>query len=214
MPAKVKGQYEDIETGLYYNRFRYYDPLAGQYISQDPIGLAGGRQLQGYVADPLTQVDVFGLSEGSGTLGNRMVRAGMDHGISPFPKSNFRAHHVIPHEVWTNNQQFFDDIGLGRQGPSKAFPRGLNPKDAAANGVFMPKSEAVGQQYGFEHYHNGSHGTFNADMRANVVDVRDRFRSGAITRTQARKEISALQKAERKRLSKRGPVNGPCDQLR
>ena len=36
-----RAQYEDSETGLYYNRFRYYDSSTGNYISQDPIGLAG-----------------------------------------------------------------------------------------------------------------------------------------------------------------------------
>ena len=40
-PFRWPGQYEDDETGLYYNRFRYYDPEAGEYVSQDPIGLAG-----------------------------------------------------------------------------------------------------------------------------------------------------------------------------
>jgi RHS family protein len=40
-PFRYQGQYEDSETGLYYNRFRYYDPSTGAYISQDPIGLAG-----------------------------------------------------------------------------------------------------------------------------------------------------------------------------
>lgn len=206
-PFRYQGQYEDVETGLYYNRFRYYDPEVGQYISQDPIGLAGGRLLQGYVADPLTQVDVLGLSEGSTTLGNRMSRAGspssFEHGISPFPRGDFRAHHVIPHDVWTQpqNQRFFNDIGLG------------GAKDRAANGVFLPKSEAVGQRYGFENYHSGSHAGYNRDMGASVTDIRDRFNSGAINKTQARKEISALQKAERKRLSERGRVNGPCGRL-
>ena len=38
-PFRYQGQYEDEETGLYYNRFRYYDSNAGSYISQDPIGL-------------------------------------------------------------------------------------------------------------------------------------------------------------------------------
>lgn len=61
-PFRYPGQYEDAETGLYYNRFRYYDPQTGAYISQDPIGLAGGPALYAYVADPYKQVDIFGLS--------------------------------------------------------------------------------------------------------------------------------------------------------
>ena len=39
IPFKYQGQYEDAETGLYYNRFRYYDPSSDNYISQDPIGV-------------------------------------------------------------------------------------------------------------------------------------------------------------------------------
>ena len=62
-PFRYQGQYEDVETGLYYNRFRYYDPEAGNYISQDPIGLLGGiLNLYGYVHDPNTWLDVLGLA--------------------------------------------------------------------------------------------------------------------------------------------------------
>ena len=61
-PFRFPGQYEDEETGLYYNRFRYYDPQVGQYLQQDPIGLAGGNPtLYGYVFDSLAEVDPFGL---------------------------------------------------------------------------------------------------------------------------------------------------------
>ena len=59
----TKGQYEDAETGLYYNRFRYYDPNAGSYISQDPIGLAGGNPtLYACVKDSNNEIDVYGLN--------------------------------------------------------------------------------------------------------------------------------------------------------
>ena len=52
IPFRQVGQYEDTETGLYYNRFRYYDPNIGNYISHDPIGLAGNNPtLYGYVFD-------------------------------------------------------------------------------------------------------------------------------------------------------------------
>jgi len=53
-PFRYQGQYEDIETGLYYNRFRYYNPEDGQYISQDPIRTLGGNNLYGYVDDLIT----------------------------------------------------------------------------------------------------------------------------------------------------------------
>ena len=61
-PWRWQGQYEDVETGLYYNRFRYYDPVRGDYISQDPIRLLGGMRMYGYVEDPLRQIDVLGLT--------------------------------------------------------------------------------------------------------------------------------------------------------
>ena len=60
-PFRWPGQYEDEETGLYYNRFRYYDPDSGEYVTQDPIGLRGGLALHGYVCDPLGFVDTLGL---------------------------------------------------------------------------------------------------------------------------------------------------------
>lgn len=61
-PFRFPGQYEDLETGLYYNRFRYYDREGGEYLSQDKVRLAGGRKLYSYVHDPLIFIDKFGLS--------------------------------------------------------------------------------------------------------------------------------------------------------
>ncbi|MCP3063770.1 DUF6531 domain-containing protein [Myxococcus sp. K38C18041901] len=60
-PWRWPGQYEDPETGLYYNRFRYYDPSTGRYLSQDLLGLKGGLDLYGYVPDPLIWLDPLGL---------------------------------------------------------------------------------------------------------------------------------------------------------
>ncbi|MBD3896818.1 RHS domain-containing protein, partial [Halomonas sp. ML-15] len=61
-PIRFQGQWHDEESGLYYNRHRYYDPQQGRYISQDPIGLKGGRNLYGYVSNPTGMVDPLGLS--------------------------------------------------------------------------------------------------------------------------------------------------------
>ncbi len=60
-PFRAPGQYEDEETGLRYNRFRYYDPQTDIFLSQDPIGLDAGLNLYATVPDPLVQFDPFGL---------------------------------------------------------------------------------------------------------------------------------------------------------
>ena len=60
-PFRYQGQFEDVETGLYYNRFRYYSPDEGGYLSQDPIRLDGGDKLYGYVRDSNKFVDSLGL---------------------------------------------------------------------------------------------------------------------------------------------------------
>lgn len=62
-PIRFEGQYEDVETGLFYNRFRYYDADAGRYITQDPIGLEGGDNFYEYGWNPLIFVDPLGLAK-------------------------------------------------------------------------------------------------------------------------------------------------------
>ncbi|WP_158594476.1 DUF6531 domain-containing protein [Aquimarina sp. AD1] len=61
-PFRFQGQYEDSEIDLYYNRFRYYNPEEGTYISQDPIRLAGNNPtMYAYTYDSNAWVDPFGL---------------------------------------------------------------------------------------------------------------------------------------------------------
>ncbi|HHH12118.1 MAG TPA: RHS repeat protein, partial [Sorangium sp.] len=42
-PLRFQGQYADEETGLSYNRWRYFDAEGGRFTSADPIGLHGGQ---------------------------------------------------------------------------------------------------------------------------------------------------------------------------
>ena len=55
------GQYLDAETGLHYNRYRYFEPRIERYISQDPIGLAGGLNSFSFAPNPINWTDVLGL---------------------------------------------------------------------------------------------------------------------------------------------------------
>ncbi|MEA3087233.1 MAG: hypothetical protein QOC89_4930 [Paraburkholderia sp.] len=63
-PLRFAGQYADEESGLHYNTFRYYDPETGRFVSQDPVGLAGGVNLYAYAANPVGWIDPLGLACG------------------------------------------------------------------------------------------------------------------------------------------------------
>ena len=61
-PFRFQGQYFDEETGLHYNRHRYYDPDTARYLTQDPIGLAGGTNPFSYAPSSTGWTDPLGLS--------------------------------------------------------------------------------------------------------------------------------------------------------
>jgi RHS repeat-associated protein len=61
-PLRFPGHFFDAETGLHYNRFRYYDPTLARYLESDPIGIDGGVNLYAYTSNPLREVDVRGLA--------------------------------------------------------------------------------------------------------------------------------------------------------
>ena len=60
-PFAFMGQYRDAETGLHYNHFRYYDPLLGRFISQDPMGIAMGTNFYAYPQNPNNYADLVGF---------------------------------------------------------------------------------------------------------------------------------------------------------
>ncbi|MBW6495012.1 MAG: DUF2235 domain-containing protein [Burkholderiaceae bacterium] len=62
LALRLPGQLFDAETGLHYNRQRYYDPALGQYLTPDPLGTPDGPNPYAYVAfNPLTHIDPDGL---------------------------------------------------------------------------------------------------------------------------------------------------------
>ncbi|EXB48568.1 RHS repeat-associated core domain protein [Acinetobacter sp. 1000160] len=54
---------KDQETGLHYNRYRYYSPYVGRFISKDPIGLLGGNNVYAYAPNPVSWIDPLGLAK-------------------------------------------------------------------------------------------------------------------------------------------------------
>ena len=94
VPFRFQGQYEDEETGLYYNRFRYYSPEDGCYTQQDPIGLAGGNPtIYGYVFDTLCELDPFGLDRMPSWMPTRQ---------------GWQRHHLISFSIWNKYDVFLN----------------------------------------------------------------------------------------------------------
>ena len=61
-PFRLQNQYYDEETGLHYNLMRYYEPEAGRFVNQDPIGLWGGDNLYWFAPSVQAWVDPLGLA--------------------------------------------------------------------------------------------------------------------------------------------------------
>ncbi len=102
LPLRMAGQYHDSETGLFYNYYRYYDPVTGRYLRSDPIGLNGGMNTYAYVGgNPVMFVDPLGLY----TLGDARQSL-KQRGVAPKDDRYFRGE-KIGHKY--SKQQIFDE---------------------------------------------------------------------------------------------------------
>jgi RHS repeat-associated protein len=133
-PLRFPGQYADPETGLHYNQHRYYDPVAGAYLTPDPLGLAAAPNPHGYVVNPQVLSDPLGLAPYDAT------QAGTD--IVPYD-SNFALGQLTRNgdakasdlmnfgkdQGWTfekspdGPRKFFDENGLERLVIKHGSPR-------------------------------------------------------------------------------------------
>ncbi|MCC8367009.1 RHS repeat protein [Xenorhabdus sp. PB61.4] len=132
------GQYEDEENGLYYNRFRYYSPETGQYISPDPIGLLGGFNPYGYVNNPVGSIDPFGLTSEKG-IATVMWHDNRGPG-------NSYGHYSVKIEFGgqTIHTHQFGGLAPGGPTPTKISTRGIQTLPVDKIGVFeLPNGKAA-----------------------------------------------------------------------
>ncbi|WP_256730513.1 RHS repeat-associated core domain-containing protein [Pseudomonas sp. ANT_H12B] len=125
-PLRFQGQYFDAETGLHYNRHRYYNPDVGRYLTQDPIKLAGGLNGYRYARSPTGWVDPLGLSECPGGDGCKRPSFGdedpavgvrIDEGTPdvPSPKQHNRyLYRGDSRESWEIFEAGFEPLGDSR----------------------------------------------------------------------------------------------------
>lgn len=123
VPFRYQGQYEDAETGLYYNRFRYYSPDEGVYLSQDPVGLAGGMSFYAYVGDPNIWVDIFGLKCAVPPKKVNFTAEGVSH---------VKDRHIGNHPDWTHKSKWTVQGGEWR---AKARDTFRNPDRVSRDGT-------------------------------------------------------------------------------
>jgi RHS repeat-associated protein len=95
-PFRFQGQLFDEETGLHYNRYRYYDPGVGRFVSQDPIGLWGGNNLFVYGLAPQNWTDPLGLAP-CPACDPCAIAA---HSKQPSPRPTGQQSHHIIQDAW------------------------------------------------------------------------------------------------------------------
>ncbi|MDW5416633.1 RHS repeat-associated core domain-containing protein [Iodobacter sp. CM08] len=114
-PIRFQGQYFDEESGLHYNRHRYYDPEIGRFISSDPIGLMGGFNTHAYAPNPVEWIDPLGLAKACCACGDEYVTRSErweQLANDPNTPSHIRG--------WVKNQQ--RQVKLGKQKEVKSPP--------------------------------------------------------------------------------------------
>ncbi|MBP2321698.1 RHS repeat-associated protein [Kibdelosporangium banguiense] len=130
-PLRFPGQYHDPETGQHYNYHRYYDPVAGQYLSSDPLGLSAGPNSYAYVSNPTRQYDPFGLTacERAKRLANRTTENARNGRVRETPDYHGRLSRERELEILSNPDAVYHSTGTGgrfifRQGEDVVITQG------------------------------------------------------------------------------------------
>ncbi|MBE1555924.1 RHS repeat-associated core domain-containing protein [Sporosarcina limicola] len=185
IPYRYQGQYEDVETGLYYNRFRYYDPEQGNYTQQDPIGLAGGNPtLYGYVYNPMIEIDPFGLA-----FGKSKPVDGWNYGNMPKP-DGYQLHHIIPKSLFNGAN------------PHDIFKLSGYDVNNIRNLIYLPTSRDNHPTRSVHRGFTSFHYKYNEDIRAELTVLVDKGKEEKWTSQQYRGAMQDLINEQRQELRK------------
>ncbi|MBP1123903.1 MULTISPECIES: RHS repeat-associated core domain-containing protein [Pseudomonas] len=150
-PLRFQGQYFDEESGLHYNRHRYYNPDVGRYLTPDPVKLAGGINAYQYVPNPTGWVDPLGLNtcpENNGCKPSLSINDPAEQAsikkiepATPTPQESedylFRGDKASPDEVFKN--------GFKSKGDSEdLYLHAVDSDDPASNFISTSPSRTVG----------------------------------------------------------------------
>ncbi|MEJ8851922.1 RHS repeat-associated core domain-containing protein [Variovorax rhizosphaerae] len=183
-PIRFQGQYLDDETGLHYNRYRYYEPGSGQFTSSDPIRLTGGLNLHAYTKNPIGWIDPFGLAAGRATVFWHDNRN----------EDNVFGHYSIETDVdgrkMTTHQ-------LGAPGTQTVVSTNLRmlPPPAKQTSIELPDATAT-QKFQRDNV-NEFGGTYDTKTRSCVTHVGEVLRAGGV-------DIPSQPGPQLKYLKKRG----------
>ncbi|MDH2622514.1 RHS repeat-associated core domain-containing protein, partial [Acinetobacter baumannii] len=159
---RFQGQYFDQETGLHYNRYRYYSPYVGRFVSKDPIGLLGGSNIYAYAPNPVGWIDPLGLakSKNSKELGKNTT------GKCNWPGK--QAHHLIPEEFEDHNTL----KGIGFK------------MNSASNGIMLPNKPNI-----FISSHSGYHSSYNRAVESELDHIGKKYANDANSRKLAVQDL-------------------------
>jgi RHS repeat-associated protein len=142
-PLRFQGQYFDGETGLHYNRHRYYNPGTGRYLTPDPIKLAGGLNNYQYVPNPTGWVDPLGLMcvQGDCPDASPPLTQSQIEEITAIPKgSRPNPSEYLSSEYISNHVAQFDSGATRFMTQSNLDKYGIGQRDGTS--FIMPKTEA------------------------------------------------------------------------
>ncbi|MFD2299299.1 RHS repeat-associated core domain-containing protein [Paracidovorax citrulli] len=108
-PLRFQGQYFDGETGLHYNRHRYYDPVTGRFVHQDPIGILGGINFYEFGPNSSMWIDPLGMAK-------------------KLPRGTYETHSTRTKPAQVNGRSVINKCYAGKVFPAEHLPKEIRGK--------------------------------------------------------------------------------------